>query len=885
MVSLSDIEAESERRGLTKKSAASTAKSKAQKPKSRSFADTINDNAFTAGTRALSQGLSSGLGEEIGATLGAGLAYPVLEAAQAFGFSDKEPEFLEVRKNIIDRNRQGGRELSKKYPITTAVNEVGGSIAGGLALPHAAIASKVPAIAGAGKAALEAQKTYKGIAATGGLSGMLSGYGFSEGETATDVLKDTALGGALGATLSPLITAAGRGITGLPNMAKKQFAKFVDVDPQAVSALKEAGLPVSVAATTKDKKLRNASSAVSELFGGQKMNELYDNAYSSAENALKGLGFKQGQTPTNAGVAIKGGLERWREQSGGKFRRLDDAVKEVVPDSSLISVNKLPEEIKKLAIGSGSLTESQIQKRMSDPAFKIVSDLVDESSARNGFISMEALKEAKTAIGEAINVDKKTGKNTNFANYLYGRVSDAINDGAEQVGGKKARALMSARNKAYSLYMDEEKNYVNSLFKKIGATPEAVYNALTSGTKIGGTKVGKILSKVNPEESAVFRNSFIEQSAKDPSTGEMAVGRFFNTYRKLSDEAKDAIFPGELSKKYDTLSKAVQSYQEIGKFGNSSRTAYSNYMIQLLTGTAASGGLGSATDSPLGYAAGFAVPFLSVKASSKLLSSPKVVDAALKIMQKPDKKTFTQAWPVISRALVDVGVSENVVNEQLQEVERQGELPQAQTPSDDFTRAIDEEIQRRNQGGDAGPLRLEVIGSGDDKNILETPVEVTPPDEQSSIMQDEGLRLSSYMDTTGNKTVGYGFNMQSGIANKLWKRAGVQTPFADVYKGKASITEAEAANLYQASLGVAVEDAQAVYGNISRLSPTQQDALYNLSYNLGRPKLEKMRSFNSAVKRNDWQGAAYALLSSEYAKQVPNRAERIARALLSNGGV
>lgn len=147
---------------------------------------------------------------------------------------------------------------------------------------------------------------------------------------------------------------------------------------------------------------------------------------------------------------------------------------------------------------------------------------------------------------------------------------------------------------------------------------------------------------------------------------------------------------------------------------------------------------------------------------------------------------------------------------------------------------------------------------------------------------NEGLRLFSYKDTAEKPqtTIGYGFNMQSGSAPKIWKRAGIETPFADAFKGKQGITRQEAENLMTAAMDVATEDARGLYGGFDRMSNERQVALRDLSYQLGLPKLSKFRNFNRFVNTGKWNLAAKALRASNYYKQVPQRAEKVIRLLM-----
>ena len=182
------------------------------------------------------------------------------------------------------------------------------------------------------------------------------------------------------------------------------------------------------------------------------------------------------------------------------------------------------------------------------------------------------------------------------------------------------------------------------------------------------------------------------------------------------------------------------------------------------------------------------------------------------------------------------------------------------------------------------PLRLTVprgqeqssLQQGNSTLIGDAANDALPAD----IRADEGLRHASYLDTTGHRTVGFGFNMDSGIARNVWKKAGVKASFNDVYAGRAGISDADAQNLGAASYRIAMDDARAVYPDLHRLSQGRQQALLNLSYQMGKPNLMKFRNFNAAVKAEKWGEAARHLMLSEYGQQTRGRAQEVARQIL-----
>lgn len=185
----------------------------------------------------------------------------------------------------------------------------------------------------------------------------------------------------------------------------------------------------------------------------------------------------------------------------------------------------------------------------------------------------------------------------------------------------------------------------------------------------------------------------------------------------------------------------------------------------------------------------------------------------------------------------------------------------------------------------ANPLE----GMSDDEllNLYNAPqVPETIPDTDEPlpdhIQQDEGLRHESYLDTVGARTVGYGFNMDSGIARSVWKKAGIPVAFDDVYNGKAAITDAQASALGRTSYGIALNDAISLYDKFHKLSEPRKEALVNLSYQIGKTKLSKFSSFNAAVNKGNWPEAVRHLLKTQYAEQTPKRAREVARKLLKN---
>lgn len=120
---------------------------------------------------------------------------------------------------------------------------------------------------------------------------------------------------------------------------------------------------------------------------------------------------------------------------------------------------------------------------------------------------------------------------------------------------------------------------------------------------------------------------------------------------------------------------------------------------------------------------------------------------------------------------------------------------------------------------------------------------------------DEGLRLHPYLCTAGKQTIGYGRNLD------------------DV-----GITEAEAEAMLKADIEVATQDAKsfATAAVWQCLSPERQAVLINMAFNLGLSRLSQFKRMQANLARHAYDEAAAEMLNSRWARQVPNRARRLA---------
>ena len=125
------------------------------------------------------------------------------------------------------------------------------------------------------------------------------------------------------------------------------------------------------------------------------------------------------------------------------------------------------------------------------------------------------------------------------------------------------------------------------------------------------------------------------------------------------------------------------------------------------------------------------------------------------------------------------------------------------------------------------------------------------------IKLDEGFCGTVYQCTAGANTIGYGRNLD-------------QNP----------ITQAEAEYLLDNDLKKIARQAQK-FAFYQTLSTERRGVIINMIYNLGITRFNKFSKMISALFIEDYEKAAKEMLDSKWARQVGDRAIRLARIMRS----
>jgi lysozyme len=133
---------------------------------------------------------------------------------------------------------------------------------------------------------------------------------------------------------------------------------------------------------------------------------------------------------------------------------------------------------------------------------------------------------------------------------------------------------------------------------------------------------------------------------------------------------------------------------------------------------------------------------------------------------------------------------------------------------------------------------------------------------KQELTEDEGCKYEIYLDHLGYKTFGIGHLCVA------------TDPENDLDVGT-EVSKERVDECFLEDIDKVIEDCIILYDTFYAFSDEVQLIIANMMFNLGRPRLSKFVKFREAVNKNDWQEAKIQMLDSKWAKQVPNRANRL----------
>ena len=135
---------------------------------------------------------------------------------------------------------------------------------------------------------------------------------------------------------------------------------------------------------------------------------------------------------------------------------------------------------------------------------------------------------------------------------------------------------------------------------------------------------------------------------------------------------------------------------------------------------------------------------------------------------------------------------------------------------------------------------------------------------KEEIKTDEGVIYEVYLDHLGYKTCGVGHLCRAtDPENKLEVGDPVSVERVDV--------------LFAEDLETTIDECKLLYNNFDDLPEEVQRIIANMLFNMGRPRLSRFHKMKTAIDNRDWIEASVQMKDSLWARQVPNRADRLVK--------
>ena len=133
---------------------------------------------------------------------------------------------------------------------------------------------------------------------------------------------------------------------------------------------------------------------------------------------------------------------------------------------------------------------------------------------------------------------------------------------------------------------------------------------------------------------------------------------------------------------------------------------------------------------------------------------------------------------------------------------------------------------------------------------------------KKQLTEDEGCKYEIYLDHLGYKTFGIGHLCKA------------TDPENDLEVGS-EVSRERVDECFINDIEKVIEDCIILYDDFYTLPDEAQLIVANMMFNLGRPRLTNFIRMRKAVNEGNFAEAKIQMLDSKWAKQVPNRAERL----------
>lgn len=679
-------------------------------------------------------------------------------------------------------------------------------------------------------------------------------------------------------------------ITNTPQMVKGALQSLTKVDPAKLQTFQEGGITPTLADVSNSPVVKRVQNFVNEVpFASGVIQKGIGETASSAEQVLNNAGLSQGKSAQQAGQIVKEGLEGYLSKGRQVISKLYNNLDQHIPGTDKVSVEPLQQVVGSIRNQAG-ITPGLAARLEGSEAGGIFNNIESDIGALNPgksvagetmpaqTIPYEAVKRYRTLVGNQLK-DFQFLKSEDEAvlSKLYGGLTETMKQAAS-AKGPQALAAFNKANSTNAAFMQKAQEMIQPLLNRKDV--QELFNTVLTQQKIG-SRAQNVMNTLKPAQQQIVRGSLLKQMGEN-NVNEFSAIQAASKYAGLEPEAQKALTSGmkpadaqQFSKAMDALLLAKQTAAK----GNPSGSLY--------------GGIAAGAVPGLAFAPGTTISTLAgANITARLMTNQKFINWLAKA---PAAKSLSSAIPALAAVATHSP-------EMAADVDKFKESLNKPTDQE----VTDPEILKQLEAPEQPQQNLGALGGQQSQNTALPPGarEVNPLEESaliashwndgkaqpqianagnpiasSGLLDAEGSRNTVYKDQYGNRTVGIGFNMDDGSAKDRWRQAGIAKDFERVRRGEEALNPSEIAQLAQTSYNVAQNDAKALIPSFDNLSQNRKDAITQISYQMGGPRLSEFKPTIALIEKGDFKEAARRLLMSKYATQTPGRVRKLARML------
>jgi len=328
--------------------------------------------------------------------------------------------------------------------------------------------------------------------------------------------------------------------------------------------------------------------------------------------------YGAGTVPAEAGAAIETGVKNYVERVGAVADKLYARLNKLVPPTLPVQ----PQETQTV-VGELIATMPGLAKTSSGLTPGLFKNLADDITGQ-GTPTFAALSRLRTEVGRKLG-DPMLADDISRGELkrLYGALTTDLRAAAQNVSPQALREF-DRTNAFYKKQMD----FIEGAFRKFnqaGVSPENMFQWAMSEGRIGATRLASLRKAMGDEQFGIVSSTVLRRLGTGGKDAPFDTNVFMREWEKLTPEAKQVLFGkkqwGEYAQSIDRLVSIADEFRETGRLANTSRTAGTNQLFQMLSAFAHGTVLGT---TGAAAAAGTVAAQVGTQAMvSKLLTSPR----------------------------------------------------------------------------------------------------------------------------------------------------------------------------------------------------------------------------------------------------------------------